>query len=85
MSFPDGNYIDNMDYNNDTLPLSYINDDIINIWVRNVNKFTNSKSYIESDDIDNIFSNLVECSIISVDFEFTEPVENILLAYVDLI
>ena len=85
MSFPNGNYIDNMPCNDDTLPLSYINDDVINVWKRNINKFSNPKSYIESDDIDNIFSNLVECSIISVDFEFVDPVENILLSYIRFI
>lgn len=85
MYYPNGNYIDNMPLDSETLPLSYSNDDVLTSWLRNHNKFSDSKAYIDLDDIENIFDKLVECSIICVDFDSEEPVENILLSYVNLI
>jgi hypothetical protein len=83
MYFPNGNYIDNMPLDLDILPISYVNNNIVNIWKRNYIKFSNSKEFTNLGEIENILSNLVECSIISVDFDTDESVENILLSHVN--
>jgi hypothetical protein len=85
MYYPDGHCIDNIPNNSETVPLSFLNDEVLTSWLRNHNRFSNSKAYIDLDDIDNIFNKLVECSIISVNFDEDEPVENILLSYINMI